>query len=165
MEFIKDLEEFCENLCRMLPEINNEIRNAGGKLPDADMLYVNNFAHALKSVKTTMAMEEAKKEHSSKGGYGRGMYNDGYKESAYPGGYGEQMRDPMGRYMDDGYSNGSYGRRYMYDGYSDNSYGRRYMDDGNHQMIADLERKAQMAKDEQTRRVLEETIQRLKGMR
>jgi len=151
MEFIKDLEEFCENLCRMLPEINNEIRNAGGKLPDADMLYVNNFAHALKSVKTTMAMEEAKKEHSSKGGYGRGMYNDGYKESAYPGGYGEQMRDPMGRYMDDGYSNGSYGRRYM--------------DDGNHQMIADLERKAQMAKDEQTRRVLEETIQRLKGMR
>ena len=36
MEFIKDLEEFCENLCRMLPEINNEIRNAGGKLPDAE---------------------------------------------------------------------------------------------------------------------------------
>ena len=87
MDYLADLHEMCETLSRELGEANDKVRTAGGKLSGSDLDYVDKLTHALKSIKTTIAMVEAEDGTS------------GY----YPGGYGNggsyaRRRDSMGRY-------------------------------------------------------------------
>ena len=59
MHNIEDLHELCETLSREVGEANDKIRTAGGKLTAGDLEYIDKLTHALKSVKTTIAMVEA----------------------------------------------------------------------------------------------------------
>lgn len=110
MEYLNDLHEMCEVLSRELGEANEKIRKNGGKLSGSDLEYVDKLTHALKSIKTTMAMIESEGEGSyADGSYTGGSYADGYGGS-YNRSYGRgsyargRRRDSMGRYSSRGYS-------------------------------------------------------------
>lgn len=120
-EKIRTLHELCETITRELDDANEKIRKAGGKLSAGDVDYIDKLTHALKSIKTTVAMMEAEGEEG--GGYsGHYMmprygyaYNDG---RSYADGRGRSdnyggmsnagrmnaRRDSMGRYSGRGYS-------------------------------------------------------------
>ncbi len=95
MHDTKDLHELCETLDREIKDANEKIRSAGGKLSAGDLDYIDKLTHALKSIKTTIAMVEADDEGES----GRYMPHYGMYGNSY--GYGESYRrgrDSMGRY-------------------------------------------------------------------
>jgi hypothetical protein len=95
MHDTKDLHELCETLDREIKDANEKIRSSGGKLSAGDLDYIDKLTHALKSIKTTIAMVEADDDGES----GRymphyGMYANSYgREESYRRG-----RDSMGRY-------------------------------------------------------------------
>ena len=82
MDYLKDLHETCETLSREIGEANDKIRTAGGKLTAGDLEYIDKLTHALKSVKTTIAMIEAE-DGGESGRYmpGYGMYRNSYNGS------------------------------------------------------------------------------------
>lgn len=94
MHNLNDLHELCETLSREIGEANEKIRSAGGKLTAGDLEYIDKLTHALKSVKTTIAMVEAESGDES------GRYMPHYNYSGYNGGnYSSRRgRDSMGRY-------------------------------------------------------------------
>lgn len=95
MEHLNDLYEMCEVLSRELGEANEKVRQNGGKLSGSDLEYIDRLTHALKSIKTTIAMIEA--EEGGSGMYPHyGSYNTG---NSYA-----RRRDSMGRYSSRGYS-------------------------------------------------------------
>ena len=88
MEYLKDLHETCEMLSRELREANEKIKRTGGKLSAGDLDYIDKLTHALKSVKTTIAMMEADEDGES-----------GYMPYGVRGGNSyARRRDSMGRY-------------------------------------------------------------------
>lgn len=110
MDYTKDLHEMCEILSRELSEANDKIRQAGGKMSGSDLDYVDKLTHALKSIKTTIAMMEADEGTSGRmypyygGSYNDGSYNNGgsYRgRSSYARGRMNARRDSMGRYSGD----------------------------------------------------------------
>ena len=66
MDFINDLHEMCGTLWKELRKANEKIKISGGKLTAADLDYVDKLTHAIKSVKTTLAMEGAIDEKASR---------------------------------------------------------------------------------------------------
>lgn len=114
MDNINDLYELCEFLDRDLKSMNEKIRNAGGKLNNETLGYIDRLTHAIKSVKTTIAMEEERDGYSQRGmSYARGdntgrvHWNDGsvsYGDNSYERGRGSNAnRDSKGRYSSAGY--------------------------------------------------------------
>lgn len=111
---IKDLHELCETLTRAINTANGKIRDAGGKVNNADMEYIQRLTHSLKNIKTVMAMEEAQDEdgeyserYSRDGSYRRGYSRgDSYRDSYEYARGRNAKRDSMGRYSSrrDGYS-------------------------------------------------------------
>ena len=93
MDYLNDLHETCETLSRELREANSKISKAGGKMTAGDLDYIDKLTHALKSVKTTIAMME------SEGGES-GYYMPAYNHS----GRNSYARDRMGRYTSRGMS-------------------------------------------------------------
>lgn len=95
MEMLKDLHEMCDTLSGELQTANKKIRSAGGKMSGSDLDYVDKLTHALKSLKTTIAMVEAEEGESGRymphGGY---SYSDGYADGMSHARY----RDGMGRF-------------------------------------------------------------------
>lgn len=91
MHNIEDLHELCETLSREVGDANEKIRSAGGKMTSGDLEYIDRLTHALKSIKTTIAMMEA--EDGESGRYSYGMYGGGYNGNSYRRG-----RNSMGRY-------------------------------------------------------------------
>lgn len=102
-----NLKELYETFCREISFANNEIRKAGGKLTEGDVEYLDKLTHALKSVKTVIAMDENESEYSGRGSYADGgsyrgsSYGNG---SSYARGRRNAPRDSMGRYSGAGYS-------------------------------------------------------------
>lgn len=112
-EKIRTLHELCETITRELDDANEKIRKAGGKLSAGDVDYIDKLTHALKSIKTTVAMMEAESEEG--GGYsGHYMmprygyaYAEGRGRSDNYGGMSNAgrmnaRRDSMGRYSREG---------------------------------------------------------------
>lgn len=108
---INELYELCEFLDRDLKAMNEKIRNMGGKMNNEVLGYVDRLTHAIKSLKTVIAMEEERNGYSERGmSYARGdrtgrvHWNDGtvsYGDmSMNDGSYGRK-RDSMGRYSRD----------------------------------------------------------------
>lgn len=105
MDYLKDLHEMCETLSRELGEANDKIKKAGGKMTAGDLDYVDKLSHAIKSIKTTIAMIEAEDDGESgympMYGYGRsyadGMDRDGRSYARSRNSYARK-RDNMGRY-------------------------------------------------------------------
>lgn len=81
-DLYNDLEELCETTANELKEANKKVRAAGGKVSPTDLAYLDQLAHVIKSVKTTMAMMDA--EGGSNAYMGRSSY--------------ARRRDSMGRY-------------------------------------------------------------------
>ena len=97
----EDLEEMCQTLGEKISEANEKIRTASGDLTGGDLSYIDSLTHALKSIKTIMAMMDAD-GHSYDSGYSYGrMYPNNYTRGR---GYNAR-RDSRGRYSR-GYSRG-----------------------------------------------------------
>lgn len=130
----EDLEELCETLGHKVAETNDKIRMGNGDINGGDLSYIDALTHALKSVKTTMAMMDAE------GGYSRDGYSRDY-------GYMPSAR----KYI--GYSNarGRYDRR--------DSMGRYSR--GADEMIEQVRDLMDKAPDEQTRHDLQRILERI----
>ena len=115
-DWTKDMQGICEKLTEEISEMNKKMDKNGGKMSAGDLEALDNLTHALKSVKTTLAMEEYDDERSGdyRGSYERGGNRGG---GSYRGGSYEQggsyargrgryaKRDSMGRYSSEyGYS-------------------------------------------------------------
>lgn len=140
MDYMNDLHQMCETLSRELGEANDKIRKNGGKLSGSDLEYVDKLTHALKSIKTTMAMIEAEGE----GSYAGGSYADGYggsygRMSYARGRGGNARRDSMGRYSSRGYSR-------------------------DQEMISELRELMEDAPDERTRQEFQRFISKIESM-
>lgn len=103
-DWTKEMHSICEKLTDEISEMNKKIDKNGGKMSAGDLEALDKLTHALKSVKTTLAMEEHKGDYSN--GYnprtGTYVMNDGrsYGDESYA-----RRRDSMGRYTsEDGYS-------------------------------------------------------------
>lgn len=96
MDYLKDLHETCETLSRELGEANKKIERSGGKLTAGDLDYIDKLTHAIKSVKTTIAMMEA---DGGESGYymPSRMHGNSYGYDSYRNG-DSYRRDSMGRY-------------------------------------------------------------------
>lgn len=64
MHELDTLYDVCETLNRELEESNDKIRKAGGKMSAGDLEVVDKLTHAIKSVKTTIAMIEKEDDYS-----------------------------------------------------------------------------------------------------
>lgn len=105
-ELYDDLKEMCDTLTRELGKTNNKM-SSGGNISAGDMEYIDKLTHALKSVKTTMAMMDS--EYSNRGSYANYMnrsYDGSYEGMSNARGRGRNARrDSMGRYSSErGYS-------------------------------------------------------------
>lgn len=110
----EDLHEICEKLTDEITEMNKKIDKNGGKMSAGDLTALDTITHALKSVKTVLAMEEGFDDERS-GDY-RGSYERGGNRGSYRGSYEQggsyargrgryAKRDSMGRYSSEyGYS-------------------------------------------------------------
>lgn len=114
---IKTLYELCEVISHELEDVNEKIRSAGGGMSAGDLELVDKLSHAMKSIKTTIAMMEAEEEE---GGYserytpwygGMSYADDGTRSDgmsrrggrSYARGRGRNAkRDSMGRYSREG---------------------------------------------------------------
>lgn len=90
------LYDLCDLLSEATEEVVGQVRKAGNKMNATQLDQIDKLTHALKSVKTTLAMVESEN------------YGDGYGNYGNYGNYGR--RDSRGRYMSNGYS-----RPYMAD--------------------------------------------------
>lgn len=116
---IEALYEMCEYLEKDLEAMNEKVRAAGSSINSDTLTYIDKLTHAIKSVKSTIVMEES--GHSERG-YSRDAYNrggmsydgssynsyDNSYDSSYARGRGSNAkRDSMGRYSSErGYSRG-----------------------------------------------------------
>lgn len=143
MEYIDTLYDVCEALMRELDKANDKMKKGGNNLSAGDLEYLDKITHAIKSVKTTIAMEES--SYDDGGNYERGgrsnrSYGGSYEGgSSYARGRGRNARrDSMGRYSRDGRSYG---------------YSR---EDAKEELMEHLREMKKMAKDEETRRMVSE---------
>ena len=133
----EELKKICDTLNRELEHANEKISRAGGNITGDDLSYIDRLTHAIKSVKTTMAMMEAEDEGES--GYYMPMYGRSYGDRNYG------MRD-----------GNSYARRR--DSYSRRGYA---MDDD---MMAELRELMADAPDERTRQEFQKFISKMESM-
>lgn len=102
MHELDTLYEICEALNRELEDANEKIRKAGGKMSAGDLEVVDKLTHAIKSVKTTIAMIENEGDYSNE--YGNSMNRRSMDSrtmrgrSNARGRTGNVRRDSMGRY-------------------------------------------------------------------
>lgn len=100
------LYDLCELISKSLEQATEKLRQSGGSISSGDADYVNKLTHAMKSIKTTIAMMESEGGHSGRSyapvysgisdathmGPGTGSYADG-SYADYSG-----RRDGMGRF-------------------------------------------------------------------
>ena len=113
MKNIEELHKLCEKAMDSIAESNKKLAKESERLSAADVDYLDKLTHMVKSLKTTIAMEEYPDgysgeysgEYSREGGwnYNRPYYTSG---NYYGNSGARRMRDSMGRYTsrDNGYS-------------------------------------------------------------
>lgn len=157
--YTDELEKVCEAVVKTLAKANRKIEETGGELTAGDVDYVDKLTHALKSIKTTLAMEEYADDYSNdsmggsyrgNGSYNRGsgerMYRDGesYEGGSYARGRGRNAkRDSMGRYSSE--------RGYSYD-------------DAKSEMIERLHEVMESAPDETAKREVKKLVEKMEQM-
>lgn len=130
-KWTEELHELCEKITDEITDANKKLEKNGGKMTAGDLDYIDKLTHALKSIKTTIAMEEYDDDDYS-GARGRGTY---------------ARRDSMGRYSRD---------RYM-PGY-DHASGRYSREDSKAEIMDHLHELERTAKDDHTRRMVQSWI-------
>lgn len=113
MNNVEELHKLCEKAMESIAESNKKLAKENERLSAADVDYLDKLAHMVKSLKTTIAMEEYPDgysgeysgEYSREGGwnYNRPYYTSG---NYYGNSGARRMRDSMGRYTsrESGYS-------------------------------------------------------------
>lgn len=163
---LDELYEMCEFVNTAIKEANEKIRKAGGKLTAGDVDYVDKLSHALKSIKTTIAMIEHEDDYSERGysrdgmSYEHGNTMRGMPNRVYPGGgsygtsYDEDMSYARGR--------GSNAKRDSMGRYSsERGYSR---DDAKNGMMSELREIMRDAPDERTRQEFQRFMTKLEQM-
>lgn len=161
-DFIEELYELCETLEKDLEKTNEKVRLAGGELSGSDLEYIDKLTHSIKSIKTTIAMVEADGGFSYEGGSytggsyaGRGGGNRGggggnrggrSREGGMSGARGYR-RDNMGRFSRES------GRR--------SREGMSY-DGAREELMEHVDELADMAKDEETKAMIQKLKRDLK---
>ncbi len=105
MDYTKDMEMACELLHEQLGDLVRKVKNNG--MSSGDLEKLDKLTHSLKSVKSTMQMEQAEEEgYSGMYPYMGGAYTDGGNHGgSYARGRMNARRDSMGRYSGErGYS-------------------------------------------------------------
>ncbi len=105
-KWLDDMYDLCETVAKEIGAANKKIESAGGKLTGADVDYIDKITHAMKSIKTTIAMAEAEENGESgyypfMGGYGYRSYEGGgggQSNRRGGGGRSNQRRDSRGRF-------------------------------------------------------------------
>ncbi len=91
MAYIDELHDLCDFLGDELKETNKKLYDAG-KMTAGDLDYVDKLTHAIKSLKTTIAMEEYGDDNSGRGrsytgrmnyGDGNSYRGDNYRSDSY----------------------------------------------------------------------------------
>lgn len=153
------LYDLCEVISRELDECNEKIRSAGGKLSAGDVDYLDKLTHALKSIKTTIAMMEAEDEegYSNRGGNSR-RFSPWYGGMSYEGSMGGNSN------RGNNYSGRSYAR-----GRANNPTGRnQYSREGGYSYAEDMEetkeeiRELSQKMPEEHRRKIERALDELR---
>lgn len=109
MNNVEELHKLCEKAMESIAESNKKLAKENERLSASDLDYLDKLTHMVKSLKTTIAMEEYPDGYSGDyPGDGGWNYNRPYYTSGnYYGNSGaRRMRDSMGRYTsrDNGYS-------------------------------------------------------------
>lgn len=152
MEYEKLKNILCTEIDETIESIMRE-----GKMSISDLEVIDKLTHSLKSVITTMAMEEGGYSYNNSGARGR---SGGMGRYAYEGGNSGRYYEGgnSGRYYDDG---GYSGRRYYESGYS----GRRNSrDEGKSYMIQQFEKLMNDVSSQEEHEVLQSAINKLKNM-
>lgn len=103
MDKIEMLHELCGALFEQLQPIADKISKGG--MSNGDLEAVDKITHAIKSIKTTVAMMEADDGYSEAYMPRYGTYHDPRNGMSYRDGRSyARRRDSMGRYSKDGYS-------------------------------------------------------------
>lgn len=147
----EDLHDLCEKVSDEISEANKKLDKSGGKMTAGDLDYIDKLTHTLKSIKTTLAMEEYDDEYSGNysGARGRGR---------------NARRDSMGRYSNDGrmMQDGRYDMSYdgRMNGYSNARRGDRgySREDAKADMVEQLHELKMSAPDDETRRMIDKWI-------
>lgn len=137
MDNMKDLYELCDTVSREIGRVNQKIGTSGGRLAGSDIDYIDKLTHTLKSIKTTMAMEE-----DAGGSYEGGSYEGSFQNS------GRSMAQSMRR--------GGRSGANQYGSYR--SYARAADD-----FASKLEDLMEEAPDEQSRKEIERLLGKMKG--
>ena len=160
MDIINDLYEMCDIIGEALHEANDKIRKAGGKLSAGDVTYIDQITHAMKSVKTTIAMLEGGYSKEGNGSYDGGSYfYRGNGEQSYRGSYRGRSMD-VGS-MDGGRSMDGNGSR---EGGGNSARGYSRYGSGMAGMIEELRNLTDETPDQRTRRELQHFIEKLEQM-
>lgn len=165
-----DLHELCERLTEEISDYKKRIDKNDGKMSAGDLEAIDKLTHTLKSIKTTLAMEEYDDDysHDGRGGYYAGydgrsdhmdgvsrnprMYRDGESHEgrsyARRGRGANAKRDSMGRYSSDG--------RASRGGYS--------YDEAKDEMMEKLHEVMEFAPDETTKREVKKLVEKMEQM-
>ena len=139
---VDELYTLCDRLTEALSDINPKLKNGKPALPSADLDYVDRLTHAIKSIKTTIAMEEA---------YDNDDYSDAGHSMRYDRSYARgrhnARRDSMGRYSRDDYDRG---------------YSRGM---AKHEMVDELRDMMKQTDDERMRQEMQTFISKMENMR
>lgn len=149
-DLYEDLHELCEVIEKDIAKTNEKLRMSGGEMSGSDLEYVDKLTHAMKSIKTTMAMMDAEEDGYSREGSGRNNSN-----GSYSGNYGMNS----GRYYP-GYSYAGRGRGSNAKRDSMGRYSRGYSR-GDEEMVEEVRELMEKAPDEQTRRDFQKILDRM----
>lgn len=106
MDMINDLYDLCETLGDEIREANQKIKTAGGKVSAGDVDYIDKLTHALKSIKTSVAMMESENNMSGRNSYDGSAYNGSYRGRNNSGYYSRYSRNGSYSRGNTGYSGG-----------------------------------------------------------
>jgi hypothetical protein len=150
----KELNELCEKLGDELRRANSEVRSKD-KLSAGDLEFIDKITHAMKSVKTILAMEGA---YSNDNGYTHDSMSYAHgRDRVYPGGsYENDNSYARGR--------GTYAKRDAMGRYSSDSYGGYSRDDAKNNMLDELRELMQDAPDERTKQEFQRFMSKLEQM-
>lgn len=102
MDNLDTLYDLCEVVSHALKDANERIKHAGGKLTAGDAELLDKYTHILKSLKTSIAMDEEQHgDYSGRDSYARGdrtgrvHWQDG--SVSYGDNYGRDRRDRYSR--------------------------------------------------------------------
>lgn len=162
--YTDELEKVCEAVVKTLAKANRKIEETGGELTAGDVDYVDKLTHALKSIKTTLAMEEYADDYSNDsmgGSYGRGSYRG---NGSYNRGSGERMYRDGESYEGGSYARGR-GRNAKRDSMGRYSSERGYSyDDAKSEMIEKLHEVMESAPDETAKREVKKLVEKMEQM-